>query len=132
MIKRQLDNREAIEQLVNSFYTSVKRDDLLGPIFNNAQNFSWDVHIPIMYDFWETLLLDNPKYRSNAIAKHIELNRRTPLSDDHFRRWKQLFYDTLDNNFDGPNVEKAHKKVEAIAGLMQHKINESSKKGFIQ
>ena len=132
MSRVKLDNRTAIEQLVTSFYSKVKKDELLGPIFNNAENFSWDKHIPIMFDFWETLLLDNPKYRGNTIAKHIELHRRNPLSEKHFTRWKELFYETLDNEFEGPNVEKAHKKVEAIAGLMLYKLQESSKKGFIQ
>jgi hemoglobin len=132
MQKTPLDTRDAIEALVTLFYTKVKQDDLLGPIFNNAHNFSWDTHIPVMFDFWETLLLDNPKYRGNTIAKHIELHRRTPLSAEHFTRWKKLFYDTLDSNFEGANVEKAHKKVEAIAGLMQYKLEESSNKGFIQ
>ena len=127
-----LDNRAAIEQLVTNFYSKVKKDNLLGPIFNNAENFSWDTHLPIMFNFWETILLDKPKYRGNTIAKHIELHRRTPLNEQHFRRWKELFYETLDNEFEGPNVEKAHKKVEAIAGLMQYKLQESSKKGFIQ
>ena len=41
MEKMQLDSREAIELLVNDFYSKVKMDPLLGDIFNNAENFSW-------------------------------------------------------------------------------------------
>lgn len=131
MQKRLIDSRDAIEQLVVSFYSKVKADDLLGPIFNNAENFSWDVHIPIMIDFWETLLLDVPKYKGNTMQKHLELNRRTPLTTAHFDRWKKLFYDTIDNEFAGPQVNEAHRRVEAMSGLMQYKIEQSSKKGFL-
>ena len=85
-----------------------------------------------MVDFWETLLLDTTSYKGNTMRKHLELHRRTPLTDNHFDRWKSLFYDTLDNLFEGPAVAEAHKRVEAIAGLMQYKIGRLDEKGFVQ
>lgn len=130
-MKKSLDSRERIEELVHSFYIRVKADDLLGPIFNNAQNFSWDTHIPIMVDFWETLLLDAAKYKGNTMRKHIELHQRNPLTKEHFDRWKELFYATIDNEFEGTAVNEAHRRVEAMSALMQYKIEESTKKGFI-
>ena len=132
MQKQLLNTREAIELLVNSFYTKVKQDDLLAPIFNNTEFFSWDTHIPVMVDFWETLLLDTATYKGNTMQKHISLHRRTPLTPELFERWKLLFYSTLDELFEGENVVKAHKRVEAMSGLMQFKIQQSEQKGFIQ
>lgn len=132
MNKRQLDSREAVELLVNAFYTKVKTDPVIGDIFNNAENFSWEKHIPIMIDFWETLLLDAGTYRGNTMAKHLELNKRNPLNVAHFDRWKKLFFETLDQLFEGPNVTVARKKAEAMSGLMLFKISESAKKGFVK
>jgi hemoglobin len=132
MEKRPLDNRVAIELLVNTFYTKVKVDPVIGDIFNNAENFSWEKHIPIMINFWETLLLDTASYRGNTMAKHLELNKRHPLNTAHFDRWKKLFFETLDELFEGPNIAVAKKKAEAMSALMQFKISESSKKGFVQ
>ena len=132
MEKQQLDNREAIELLVNSCYTKVKADPLIGDIFNNAENFSWEKHIPVMVNFWETLLLDTASYRGNTMAKHLELNKRHPLDVSHFDRWKKLFFETLDELFEGPNVTVARKKAEAMSALMLFKISESAKKGFVQ
>ena len=132
MIKRTLDSRTDIALLVNSFYTRVKADDLLGDIFNNAENFSWETHIPIMIDFWETLLLDASSYKGNTMRKHIDLHRRTPLGAVHFDRWKKLFYATLDELFEGPRVLEARKRVEAMSGLMQYKIRESERRDFLQ
>jgi hemoglobin len=131
MDKQLLYNREAIELLVNTFYTKVKKDDLLAPIFNNAEYFSWDTHIPIMVNFWETLLLDTASYKGNTMEKHIQLNRRTPLTDEHFERWKDLFYTTLDELFHGPGVIEARKKVESISGLMQFKIKRADNKNLL-
>ena len=132
MQKQLLNSREAIELLVNSFYTKVKQDELLSPIFNNVEFFSWDTHIPVMVDFWETLLLDTATYKGNTMHKHITLHRRTPLTPELFERWKLLFYSTLDELFEGENVVIAHKRVEAMSGLMQFKIQQSEQKGFIQ
>jgi hemoglobin len=131
-MKRLLDNRNNIELLVNSFYTRVKADALLGDIFNNVENFSWETHIPIMVDFWETLLLGTTSYNGNPMIKHIELNRRTPLTSQHFNRWKELFYQTLDELFEGSQVQEAKRRVEAMSGLMQYKLEKSGTSGFIQ
>lgn len=124
MQKKLLNNRGAIELLIHSFYVRVKKDELLGPIFNNAENFSWETHIPIMIDFWESLLLDTNSYRGNAMQKHMDLHKRNRLTGEHFSRWKKLFYETLDELFEGPGVTEAHKRVESIGGLMQYKLNE--------
>ena len=132
MTKQLLNTREAIELLIDSFYTRVKQDDLLAPIFNNAEFFSWDTHIPIMVNFWETLLLGTASYKGNTMEKHIALHRRTPLTPALFDRWKLLFYSTLDGHFEGDNVVEAIKRVEAMSGLMQYKIQQSEQKGFIQ
>ena len=132
MEKQLLNSRAAIELLVHSFYTKVKQDDLLAPIFNNVAYFSWDTHIPIMVNFWETLLLDTASYKGNTMQKHIALHRHTALTSDLFDRWKLLFYATLDEHFEGEKVTEARKRVEAMSALMQYKIQQSGKKGFVQ
>jgi hemoglobin len=124
MERKLLDNRGAIELLINAFYSKVKQDELLGPIFNDAQNFSWETHIPVMIDFWETLLLGTDSYRGNAMRKHMDLHRRSPLTTEHFDQWKKLFYETLEEIFEGPGVIEARKRVESIGGLMQYKLQE--------
>lgn len=132
MQKQLLNTREAIELLVNSFYTKVKHDELLAPIFNNVQYFSWNTHIPVMINFWETLLLGTASYKGNTMQKHITLHRHTPLTAELFDRWKLLFYATLEEYFEGEKVIEARKRVEAMSALMQFKIHQSEQKGFIQ
>jgi hemoglobin len=129
---KEIETREDIELLVEEFYKKVKQDELIGYIFNNVENFNWDTHIPIMVSFWETILLDSGTYRGNPMLTHIQLNRKSPLSPEHFIRWKQLFFETLDENFVGSKVAEAKQRVESMAMLMQYKIDQSSKPGFIQ
>lgn len=131
MIK-EITTREDITLLVESFYTRVKDDEVIGYIFRDLEHFSWDTHIPVMIDFWCTLLLDEMAYKGNPMIKHIDLHRRTPLTQEHFTRWKHLFFATLDDLFEGERVNEAKKRVEAMEILMLMKIRDSEQQGFIQ
>lgn len=86
----------------------------------------------MMVNFWSTILLDELTYKGNPMLKHIELNRRTPLTQEHFTRWKELFFTTLDELFTGERVEEAKKRVTAMEILMLMKIRDSEQRGFIQ
>lgn len=131
-MKRQINSKADIEFLVDEFYKKVKNDEVIGYIFNDVANFSWETHIPIMVSFWETMLLDKVTYKGNPMLTHIELNKKTPLTPAHFAQWKKLFFETLDDNFEGEGVIEAKKRVEAMEGLMLFKIEQSKNKGFIQ
>ena len=115
-------SREDIELLINSFYTKVKKDDTIGFIFNDIAKVNWEKHLPVMYDFWETLLLDATSYRKNAMEVHYTLNRRVPLEESHFQRWLELFLATVDELFSGKIAGMAKTKAKSIASLMQFKM----------
>jgi hemoglobin len=38
-----------IKTLVNTFYDNVRGDDLIGPIFNDAIQDRWPIHLEKMY-----------------------------------------------------------------------------------
>lgn len=131
-MKRLIKGREDIEFLVDEFYRKVKKDEIIGYIFNEVINFSWDVHIPIMVNFWDSILFDKGTYKGNVMMQHIELNKKSPLKPEHFEQWKKLFFETLDENFEGEKVEEAKKRADSMAALMMYKIDQSSSRNFIQ
>ena len=131
-MKKQITSRGDIEFLVDEFYKKVKQDPVIGHIFNEVIQFSWDVHIPIMISFWETILLHKVSYKGNPVLTHVELNRKIPLTKEHFDLWKELFFETLDTYFEGENTAEAKKKVEVMESLMMYKIDQSTNPGFIQ
>ena len=49
-----IQTKDDIQKLVDSFYEKVNRDELLSPIFNEIAKVNWAEHLPIMYDFWNT------------------------------------------------------------------------------
>ena len=122
-MRKDITSREDIELLVNSFYTSVQHDPLIGPIFNDIANVDWNLHLPKMYDFFETIILGNRGFKGNPMEVHFKLNQQFQLKPEHFDRWKSLFYENVDINFEGENASAAKQKASSIADLMFFKIS---------
>jgi hemoglobin len=121
-----IESRMDIELLMDTFYEKVKKDDTIGYIFNDIAKVNWEHHLPIICDFWETLLLNASSYSKNAMAVHYNLNRKVPLEEKHFQRWLQLFFETVDDLFTGDIATMAKKRAKSIASLMQFKMKQEN------
>lgn len=91
-----------------------------------------ETHMPVLYSFWESVLFGVASYQGNAVMKHVELNKKEALTDEHFNQWKKLFFETIDELFEGKIAELAKEKANAMQFLMQYKIKQSETPGFIQ
>jgi hemoglobin len=124
-MKHDIIDRNDIIVLVDTFYTKVSRDAVIGPIFTDVAKVNWDHHLPVMYSFWETLLLDGKTYGGNPMKSHEALNKQHPLLKYHFDGWVRLFVETIDELFAGMKAEEAKARGSQIAELMHHKMRES-------
>jgi hemoglobin len=103
--------REDIEVLVQEFYGKVRRDPLIGPIFEQQAQVNWNEHLPKLVNFWSDLLLGEDSYRGRPFPPHIRFN----LEILHFERWLQLFVQTVDENFVGLKADEAKRRAMGIA-----------------
>jgi hemoglobin len=110
--KKDIESRRDVESFVNEFYAKVNVDDLLGPVF---KNLDWPHHLPIMYDFWSSLLLGDQTYSGNPLQKHLPLD----IDGKHFEQWLKLFTQTLDENFSGEKTNEAKLRAQSIAYIFQ-------------
>jgi hemoglobin len=115
VLKHDILNREDVKILVDRFYDKAKDDALLGPAFSNVD---WPHHLPIMYDFWSSMLLGDQTYRGNPLQKHMHL----AINEDHFNRWLLLFTQTVDEHFQGEKAEEVKMRAQSIAGIFQLKM----------
>ena len=122
-IKKDIETRDDIENFIRSFYQRVITDKQIGIIFTKIVPINWEHHIPVITDFWETILLDNPVYKKNAMEVHYKLNRIFPLKKEHFEAWLYNFNFTIDEMFEGKITELAKKRAGSIAVLMEYKMN---------
>lgn len=86
-----LPSQQQIKELVDCFYSRVRHDELLGPVFARAIGNNWEEHLAKMSDFWSTVLLASRRYKGHPMQVHIALPR---LNRDHFDRWLTLWRST--------------------------------------
>lgn len=128
-MKADITSRADIEKFIVNFYSTVKADETIGFIFTDVVQMNWEQHIPVIIDFWETILLDNPVYKNNAMEVHYDLNKKIPLQKEHFKSWLQLFNTAVDDLFEGKIAELAKTRAKSIADVMLFKM-ENTKKGL--
>ncbi|MBI3883351.1 MAG: group III truncated hemoglobin [Sphingobacteriales bacterium] len=125
-MKVDINTRADIEMLINAFYTKVKKDETIGFIFNDVIKINWEHHTPLIIDFWETILLDNPIYKNNAMEVHYDINKKTPLQQHQFDQWLLLFNETVDELFEGKISMLAKTRAKSIASIMLLKMNSAN------
>ena len=114
-----ISSKTDIELMINAFYEKVKQDALLSVYFEHT---NWKKHIPVMVIFWENILFFSGDYSGNPMAKHKHIHHKNPLSKKHFNRWLNLFIDTVNQNFQGPNANLAIQRAESIAQVILSKL----------
>lgn len=111
MPSADLCTEEEIIQLINSFYESIRNDEVLGPIFNQHVK-DWDAHLSTMVDFWSSTLRGTSRFRGAPMPKHTAL---PGLSSDLFERWLMLFRQTTDALPNAALGERARDLAKRIA-----------------
>ncbi|MCV7408315.1 cyanoglobin [Mycobacterium florentinum] len=117
-----LVDRADVEALLRRFYDRVLIDEVLIEPFAQLRSEGLDAHIPVMCDFWETVLFRAGRYRGSALTVHRVIHRRTPLSSKHFVRWLTVWHNTVDEMYRGPAAERAKVQAARIAWAMHRRL----------
>lgn len=118
---KDIETRTDIDCLMNRFYARAINDEVIGYIFTDVAKLDLAHHLPIIGDFWETLLFSTGNYQKhgrNPLRVHGELNRKTPLEFKHFERWLEIFGETVDESFAGERSRFLKTRAAAIANRM--------------
>ncbi len=113
--KQDLTTVSDVENLVHTFYDKVRANETLFSVFDPVINNNWPTHLDKMVKFWSTLLLYTREYKDDPLTSHLNL----PLTKEHFELWMALFYETLDELFEGTIAENAKKRAFSIARIMK-------------
>lgn len=118
MKQHDILNLDDVKQLVDTFYSKVREDVLLSPIFNERIQNCWPQHLEKMYRFWQTVLLEDHTYFGAPFPPHANM----PVTAEHFRRWFQHFNETVDELFAGAKAQEAKWRGQKMAQMFQIKI----------
>jgi hemoglobin len=108
--------------MVRRFYADVAQDDLLGPIFNVVAHVDWSEHLEKLTAFWCRAVLSIAGYEGNPYRAHQLVHGRHAFTAAHFERWLDLFHETLDLGWSGPNVDKAKALARRVAEVHCHQL----------
>ena len=125
-MKRDIENREDIDLLMRRFYAVAMADDLIGHIFTDVAKLDLEGHLPVIGDFWESLLFGTPVYARHGrspMVVHGELYAKYPLTPEHFERWFEIFTRTIDDEFSGERTEFLKMRSRTISGRLQEFLN---------
>ncbi len=115
-MKFEAVTEESIRRLVDTFYEGVRKDEVLGPVFEAALHGAWDSHMPRMYAFWSTVLLGSSRFHGNVFGKHMALSG---IDETHFVRWLTLFRHTVTGLFEDAPAKEILLIADRIAGSLQ-------------
>lgn len=119
---KDIETRADIDELMQAFYARALADGVIGYIFTDVAKLDLEHHLPIIGDFWESLLFGTPAYSKhgrNPLLVHRELHEKSSLTAEHFQRWLEIFIATVDQMFDGERAEYLKQRAAAIAVRMQ-------------
>ena len=120
---KDVQSRADIVVVVDNFYARAMQDPIIGYLF---EGIDLPKHLPTIHDFWENILWRTGAYKSGMMYKHLLLNARKPLKLEHFQRWLELFTQTIDEHYQGPNAQTMKQFANSIANTMYSRISQQN------
>ena len=126
MSKKDISNRQDIYLLVSTFYEKVRRDEVLGPFFNDTIK-DWEAHFQHLTTLWESSLFLKTKYYGNPLEAHIKVDAQhnNSITELHFGLWLNLWFQTIDELFSGDYAENAKRRARKMGTFLYLKIFEA-------
>lgn len=123
-MKKDIQNRTDLLLLVTRFYEKLLADDSINYLFTKIAKIDLDHHLPVLVDFWDSILFQSDTYRKNAMQPHLTLHQQSPLQKHHFETWLRYFKESVDEFFEGETAFLAKERATSIATVMQIKISQ--------
>lgn len=130
-MKTDVSNREDVAKIVREFYSKVRQDELLGPIFNGIIS-DWEPHLEHITAFWNMTLFGGKGYSGNPITMHQQVDDKmnNTIEAFHFGTWIELWFLTINDLFEGENAEilkRRARKMQTglLVAIYQHRATAS-------
>ncbi|MBZ9846872.1 group III truncated hemoglobin [Mesorhizobium sp. CA14] len=109
-------DRTSIGALVREFYSRVRKNERLGPIFAREITGDWEPHLEKMTDFWCSVILKSGDYHGRPVPAHLKLE---DVTEADFEIWLALFRDTAAELFVPETAAVFIERAERIAASLK-------------
>ena len=118
---------ERLKSLVDLFYAKVRRDPLIGPVFNGAID-DWPGHLDKLQAFWSSVMLTSGRYKGRPLPAHIRhADAITPAS---FGRWLSLWREATEEAMPARTAAALQDKAARIAESLSPGIEFARERGL--
>ncbi len=101
-----------LEALIPRFYTRVRDDALIGPVFDGAIA-DWHDHLEKLVAFWSSVMLTSGRYKGNPVAAHMK--HMGAITPPMFDRWLALWAEVSKESLPAPAAAALQLKAARIA-----------------
>jgi hemoglobin len=109
-------DENALQQLIELFYARVRKDDVIGPLFNYAID-DWPEHLDKLQSFWSGVMLASGRYKGRPLPAHVQHGGR--ISANSFGRWLRIWQQTTEELFEPAAARALQEKAGRIAESLQ-------------
>lgn len=119
-----IQTREDILLIMRKFYDKLLADKTINFYFTKITDVDQHLehHFEVLATFWEQSLFMKGGYSNNMFQIHKDLHEKHAFTKEHFETWLKHLYATIDNEFQGKNVEQMKTNALSMATVMQIKI----------
>jgi hemoglobin len=123
MTQRDLESRDDIVMVLQAFYHKVLTDAVIGHFFTQVVPLDLQLHLPVISDFWESVLFQSKGYRKNVMEVHQHIHQLSVIRKEHLDHWVAVFTQTIDEHFAGGTASLMKQRAASIATLMDIRLN---------
>ncbi len=128
MDKLDIQSRKEVDFLVRQFYSKVREHERLGPVFEHVIQ-DWPSHLIHLGDFWEMILLRTGpgagQFNPTKVHQEVDFKVEHIIEQAHFGNWLELWFETIERYFEGPNADYAKEHARRMAHMLFMRIWEA-------
>ena len=122
--KKDIETRSDLLLLMQEFYKKLLADNSMNYLFTDVAKIDLSHHLPVLVDFWDSVLFQSDTYHKNAMQPHMALHQKSPLDKHHFETWLRYFKEIVDELFSGDNAFIIKERATSIATVMEIKVKQ--------
>ena len=101
-----------LRDLVHLFYGRVRKDPLIGPVFNRAID-DWPEHLERLQAFWSSVMLTSGRYKGRPLPAHVK--HADSIDSVAFERWLALWREATEEVMPAAAAAALQEKAARIA-----------------
>lgn len=113
-------NEDGLTMLVEAFYTRIRADPDLGPIFEDVVT-DWPEHLQTLTAFWSSVMLGTGHYKGQPVPVHMQFRDR--ITPELFDRWLALWRETTSTHMPADVAATLQDKAANIARSLQFALS---------